>query len=191
MAAFTLFNNRSTVINFSGQAYLPNVEQKKSSSLQLGINTFGGLHIYIATHLQYPFKANLSQQKDWQKIVIKDTTQSSNLLIDQTEKKLFNEGLKNPDCFVRIINVKKTSISELVESIIRPGQAIDFLTIDLAGLNSCALKSYNWDKYPPSFIILNSANDSTTENRVIGMLIKKKYRQISALNGTLMFELKL
>ena len=192
MAAFTLFNNRSTAIHLSGRAYLPNVEQK-GVLLQNGSNTFKGLHLHIATHVQYPFNTNLSQQKGWQKIVIKDTRQSSDLLkllIDQPEKKIYSERFENPDCFVRIINVKKTCVSELVESVIKPGQAIDFLTIDLAGLNSIALKSYNWDKYPPLFIILNSANACTTENKVMGILIKKGYRQISALNGMLMFELK-
>ncbi|MEQ9370304.1 MAG: FkbM family methyltransferase [Coleofasciculus chthonoplastes F3-SA18-01] len=61
----------------------------------------------------------------------------------------------------RIISEKKMktyTLSEILDNYLPNGQNIDFLTIDVEGLDLQVLKSNNWHKYRPHIVLLEDLN---------------------------------
>lgn len=69
-----------------------------------------------------------------------------------------NEHVKKSDLSSSVANVKKMPVKRLSTALERIGfnQSIDFLSIDVEGLELNVLKGNNWDLYRPRYIILES-----------------------------------
>ena len=53
-----------------------------------------------------------------------------------------------------IIKVKTTSLANLLDTWLPPSQQIDFMTIDVEGLDMEVLQSNNWEKYKPEVLVV-------------------------------------
>lgn len=68
----------------------------------------------------------------------------------EAEKK---NGLQN--YFIeKEIKIKTFPLSYILDKYLQPNQHIDFMTIDVEGLDLQVLKSNNWDKYKPNLILV-------------------------------------
>jgi FkbM family methyltransferase len=57
---------------------------------------------------------------------------------------------------VRKIKIDTVPLAAILDAHLKEGTIIDFLTIDTEGLEMEVLQSNNWDKYRPTFVILES-----------------------------------
>jgi Methyltransferase FkbM domain len=64
---------------------------------------------------------------------------------------------------VKTIQLETLPLSEILDKHLPNFTGIDFLTIDVEGIDLQVLKSNNWDKYQPSFILIESL-DNIMEN---------------------------
>src|SRR5579862_4112028 len=55
---------------------------------------------------------------------------------------------------IKEIEVETYPLADVLDKYLPPGQKIDFLTIDVEGFDLIVLKSNNWAKYKPSFILV-------------------------------------
>jgi hypothetical protein len=167
-----------------------------------------GLYVDIGTHHPYPpFKH--FHQKGWQKITIEQVATSSNLyhLFFQKDHNtgaapgietdlnhhLAYDPEKKPIALppnIKIVNVRKTLMSKILADNLPVGQTIDCLSLDAIGFDMMALKSNNWNKYFPLFIIVKV--DTTMKNPgtagIYGFLIQKNYKLIAKTPGAVFFK---
>lgn len=85
--------------------------------------------------------------------------------------------------------IQTYSLSEVLDTYLPSNRTIDYLNIDVEGLDFQVLRSNNWDKYSPSVITIES-NDSwenVTENDTYRLLKTKGYLLNSIVFNTLLF----
>lgn len=59
----------------------------------------------------------------------------------------------------KVIEEKKIAtlpLAEILDKYLQPGTPIDFLTVDAEGLDIEVLRSNNWDKYRPAYVLVES-----------------------------------
>ncbi|MCZ7616055.1 MAG: FkbM family methyltransferase [Ignavibacteriaceae bacterium] len=65
-------------------------------------------------------------------------------------RELSSEGEKlNAYKIVKTVEMKTKTLGSVLDTFLPKGQNIDFMSIDVEGLDSEVLKSNNWDKYVP------------------------------------------
>ena len=93
---------------------------------------------------------------------------------------------------VESIKLESFKLSTILENHVKEGQIIDFLTIDVEGMDFEVLKSNNWGKYRPEYIVLESLN-STIENDMkseISVFLKdRSYLPVSKTVNSLIYKL--
>lgn len=95
----------------------------------------------------------------------------------------------------KVISKKKirtTTLAEILEKELPPGQKIDFLSIDVEGLDENVLRSNNWKKFKPRVVLvelLNSRIDQIENNVAYLILREKGYRLFAKTINTFFFEL--
>ncbi len=90
-----------------------------------------------------------------------------------------------------VIELKTIKLSELLDTILPKETAIDFLNIDVEGLDLAVLESNNWDKYKPKYILVESLGfsiEKLNESSVYNFLKDKHYRLVAKTLNTLFFE---
>jgi FkbM family methyltransferase len=93
----------------------------------------------------------------------------------------------------KIKETKKIQIyplAQVLDQHLPKNQYIDFMTIDVEGLDLQVLKSNNWDKYKPGFIL---AEDIITFNQlekseVYNFLASKQYELVAKTQRTMLFK---
>ncbi len=95
---------------------------------------------------------------------------------------------------IRLIN-KKSILTERLETVLdrylQQDQKIDFLTIDVEGLDFQVLKSNNWDKYKPEYILvedLESHLEHARSSEMHNYLKSNGYLLIARTYNTLFFK---
>lgn len=88
------------------------------------------------------------------------------------------------------LHIKKSPLSEILDSHIPEGQRIDFLTIDCEGLDVEILESNNWERYRPEFICAE-CHDSLrkTQDGAHGFLYGKGYHLVAKTKLSELFKL--
>ena len=72
-------------------------------------------------------------------------------------KEMADERAKKPIYKVeRVVDIATKPLAELLDEFLPEQQSIDFLTIDVEGLDFQVLRSNNWDKYLPKIILLEN-----------------------------------
>jgi hypothetical protein len=56
----------------------------------------------------------------------------------------------------RVVDIATKPLAELLDEFLPEQQNIDFLTIDVEGLDFQVLRSNNWEKYSPKIILLEN-----------------------------------
>lgn len=128
------------------------------------------------------------------------SNQKTNLLFYQFQepaintfsKELADIYISRGKQFVNINEIKTISLEELLDNYLPKNQKIDFLTIDIEGLDEVVLKSNNWNKYKPEFIILELWNDnieSIISTEIYKLLTSLNYRLVAKTLCSLFFKL--
>ncbi|MFC3561739.1 FkbM family methyltransferase [Pedobacter jamesrossensis] len=81
-------------------------------------------------------------------------------------------------------------LAEILDKHIEPGQHIDFMSVDVEGLDLQVLKSNNWDKYKPEFILAEDIIDffDLKKSEVYNFLIDKNYKMVAKTQRTMIFK---
>ena len=93
---------------------------------------------------------------------------------------------------IKEIEVETRRLSDVLDQYLPENQQIDFLSIDVEGLDLEVLKSNNWQKYKPAFILVEDSINFTTlaDSEVHGFLEKQGYAIIAKTMRTLFFKLQ-
>lgn len=87
--------------------------------------------------------------------------------------------------------VKTQRLSEILEVYLPKNQEIDFMSVDVEGLDYQVLNSNDWSKYKPRFILVENLNQSSCEtsqdSQVLSFLKNQGYLLYSKLVYTLVF----
>lgn len=92
------------------------------------------------------------------------------------------------------IQLKTKTLAEVLDEHLPKDQKIDFLSVDVEGLDYEVLQSNNWDKYKPQVILvedLEMENVTTIDNsKIYIFLVSRGYILIAMTIRTLIFKLK-
>ncbi|MBT32108.1 MAG: SAM-dependent methyltransferase [Thalassobius sp.] len=94
---------------------------------------------------------------------------------------------------VEKIEVPILRLETILDEYVKDGVDIDFLTIDVEGLDYEVLLSNNWIKYRPKFLLveaLDSEISKISQSEVYSFLIKKNYQLVAKTQRTLIFKLE-
>lgn len=91
----------------------------------------------------------------------------------------------------KVINVKTMPLSQVLDQHLPAGQTIDFLTIDAEGFDLEVLKSNNWNKYIPLFIMVetNINLKNLQQSEIYNYLTVRNYELVAKTSRTSFFKL--
>lgn len=107
-------------------------------------------------------------------------------------KKLSKE--RNKISNFKIIEEKKIKtypLCDILDKYLPESQKIDFMSIDVEGLDLMVLKSNNWDRFIPSYILVESIADNledVTKNSIYKFLSDKGYSIVGKTYRTSIFK---
>lgn len=91
-----------------------------------------------------------------------------------------NQCVKNGYHVVKEIKVGSLSLEKILDAHVPANQKIDFLTIDVEGLDFEVIKSNNWEKYRPEYLITEISGakkiDDIASSNIDAFLREKKYQ---------------
>ena len=88
-------------------------------------------------------------------------------------------------------NLETSTLAEILDQHLPPGQKIDFLSVDVEGLDLKVLRSNNWQKYQPRFIlveVLSTAFTSLPDTDVAVFLRQHGYEPHAKCENTVFFK---
>lgn len=94
---------------------------------------------------------------------------------------------------VKTVEMKTKTLGSVLDTFLPKGQNIDFMSIDVEGLDSEVLKSNNWDKYVPMYIIIEDKEfsfENPQKSEVYCFLNDQNYQLLAKTLSTLIFRLK-
>ncbi|PXV64121.1 FkbM family methyltransferase [Dysgonomonas alginatilytica] len=89
--------------------------------------------------------------------------------------------------------IKTKTLKEVLDSYLPVGMTIDFMSIDVEGLDFAVLKSNDWNKYKPSIVIVESLEgnlDEIDKNEIYLFLKEKGYEVVVKIYDSMFFKLK-
>lgn len=102
------------------------------------------------------------------------------------------DGLRNYK-ITQQIKITPQPLSKVLDEYLPEGEKIDFMTIDVEGLDYEVLQSNNWEKYSPTYILIEDHNTDLAklnESKVYTFLVSKNYALSAKTKRTLFFKLK-
>jgi FkbM family methyltransferase len=99
---------------------------------------------------------------------------------------------KTPYKLEKKISVKTKTLANILDEYVPAKKQIDFLTIDVEGLDFEILKTNNWDKYKPTIILvedLDGSIEKIVQSELYNYLKSYNYSAISRSYNTLFFKL--
>lgn len=91
---------------------------------------------------------------------------------------------------VKMENISVLRLDEILSKNLPVGQVIDFLSIDVEGLDFMVLKSNDWDKYRPTCVlveVLNSTLEDVINGEIYIFMKNNSYSLFSRTYNTLIF----
>lgn len=87
--------------------------------------------------------------------------------------------------------IKIYPLAEILDQYLPSGQEINFMTIDVEGLDLQVLQSNNWEKYKPAFVLAEDIISFSDLNRseVFNFLMSKNYELVAKTQRTMVFKL--
>ena len=98
--------------------------------------------------------------------------------------------LKNNYHVIEIIKIKVKPLREILAYHLK-GRKIDFLNVDVEGFDLDVLKSNDWSKYRPRFVlaeILSSSLHNIDQNKIVQFMREQGYATYAKLANTVFFE---
>lgn len=114
--------------------------------------------------------------------------------LNSFDKKLSEKRRRDGWEIIEERKIKTTHINDILDKYLPKGQKIDFMNIDIEGLDFMVLKSLDWLKYHPDFILIEEIGlkdkDLTDyqRNRVYKFLKEKNYYLVGKTMITLIFK---
>ena len=103
-------------------------------------------------------------------------------------------NIQTKNKIIEEIQLVTKTLSEVLDEHLPKNQTIDFLSIDVEGLDYEVLQSNNWEKYRPQVILVEDLEieDITKINnsKIFAFLIEKEYMLIAKTLRTLIFRIK-
>lgn len=92
---------------------------------------------------------------------------------------------------IKEISIQTLPLSTVLDKHLKPGQQIDFLTIDVEGLDIEVLESNNWEKYKPDYILVEGAMhfEEIPHSPIYQLLHPMGYGLVAKTLRTLFFKL--
>ena len=103
--------------------------------------------------------------------------------------KFLNE--ETPFKLKNTVKVKTKTLGQILEEYIPNGKEIDFITIDVEGLDLEILQTNNWEKYKPVFILiedLNGSLENISQSELYNYLKPLGYSVVAKSHNTLFFK---
>jgi len=88
------------------------------------------------------------------------------------------------------VKIKTLTLGEVLNNYLSKDTEIDFLSIDVEGLDFQVLRSNNWYKYKPKVILIEDLNfsfDSPNNSKIYNFLIDKGYHLIAKTMNTIFY----
>lgn len=95
-----------------------------------------------------------------------------------------------PYRIIKEVQVAVEPLSAILNKHLSAGQQIDFFTIDVEGLDLEVLKSNDWTKYTPTFILAEDSEfrpDKAADSEIYKFLKGKGYDMIATLKRTIIY----
>lgn len=91
---------------------------------------------------------------------------------------------------IKEVEIETYPLAEILDKYLSAGQKIDFLTIDVEGLDLMVLQSNNWNKYKPAYILVEDRIDFTnlSHSEVYKYLEQQGYQLVAKTMRTLFFQ---
>lgn len=91
---------------------------------------------------------------------------------------------------IKTISVRTFPLKDVLDKYLPEGQKIDFLSIDAEGYDFIVLKTNDWDRYRPNFVLVEEKIDlaDLDESELYIYLREKGYKLIAKTLRTLIFE---
>ncbi len=109
-------------------------------------------------------------------------------------KKISEDRNKNTKYkIIETIKLPINTLSNVLDNTISPDQNIDFMSIDVEGLDYEVLLSNNWDKYKPLMILIETSvidNEFENSSPIHNFLIEKEYTLVAKTYRTSFYKLK-
>ena len=87
---------------------------------------------------------------------------------------------------------KKFFLQEILDKYLPPNQTIDFLSIDVEGLDYEVIQSNNWDKYKPTIVLVEDTQmitiNQNTQTQITSFMKEKGYQLFGKTVYTLIFK---
>jgi len=91
---------------------------------------------------------------------------------------------------LKTINIKTRTLTSVLNEYLPSGQRINFLTVDVEGFDLDVLKSIDWSKYKPDYILIEDKDftlETPRNSKLYNFLSEKNYHLIAKTFNTLFF----
>jgi FkbM family methyltransferase len=78
--------------------------------------------------------------------------------INGFSKELAEENAAKYKCKFSTRTIETKTLAEILDKYLPPGQRIDFMTVDVEGMDEEVLRSNDWDRYRPRFVLAEELN---------------------------------
>ena len=89
------------------------------------------------------------------------------------------------------IKIQTNSLSKVLDMYLKPDTKIDFISIDVEGLDYAVLESNNWEKYTPNAVIVEDRGNLNLneiyKSKIVSFMSKHNYILYSKLHLSLIF----
>lgn len=111
--------------------------------------------------------------------------------INGFDEKLSMERANSPQYqLLATREIEVHTLKDVLDKHLPPGQTIDFITIDVEGHDLNILKSNDWEKYIPHFILIEGELDfdQLGQNEIYSFLKEKNFGLVAKTKRTLLFQ---
>jgi FkbM family methyltransferase len=147
-----------------------------------------GINVEASSNLLLAFK--LFRRRDINlNMAIGDSTQSLKFHIfdiqafNTFDETLANERIQRGLKLSRIVEIKQIRLDELLDTFLPKGQHIDFMSVDVEGLDYKVLSTNNWDKYKPDIIAVEDYVSDISKSNIQKLLESEGYILTAMIKG--------
>lgn len=123
-----------------------------------------------------------------------NSTSSTYYMFDEPAYNTFNKTrAQEVSLYAKLINQKEVvsmSLEKALDSYLPENTVIDFISIDVEGYDLQVLQSNNWDRYRPTFIVIESLENSLenlSNTSIHGYLVSNNYKVVAKAINSLVY----
>lgn len=107
------------------------------------------------------------------------------------EKVAASRNTGKPYKIIKTVSVPIAPLSEILEKHLPPGRKIDFFSIDVEGFDLEVLKSNDWGKFSPDFVLVEDTTfqlENPTASEIYNYLKINGYSMVASLRRTIIYQ---